>query len=302
MVSEQFVRISYAKLANATNGFALENLIGAGSFGSVYKGRMRYNSQHVVIAAKVLNLMQRGASESFATECETLRCARHRNLVKILMVCSSIDFQGCDFKALVYEFLPNGNLDQGLHQSPIIHCDLKPSNVLLDNDLVAHVGDFGLARFLHQDTEKSSGWAAMRGSIGYAAPGVLLLFYNKLRVSYGILLLEMFTGKRPTDGEVGETTGLQKYVKMALPDRVSIILDQQLLPEVEDGEASTLNSSSNRGMRIACIALILLLGICCSEEMPMDRLPIEDGLRKLEAIRDKLHNHLSNGGASSNGR
>jgi len=204
------VRISYAELANATNGFSPENLIGAGSFGSVYKGRMRVNEQNVTVAVKVINLMQRGASQSFIAECETLKCARHRNLVKILTVCSSIDFQGHDFKALVYEFIPNGNLDQRLHQhimedgeqkalylierlhiaidvassldylhqhkpTPIIHCDLKPSNVLLDSDMVAHVGDFGLARFLYQDLEKSSGWASMRGSIGYAAPGVILL-------------------------------------------------------------------------------------------------------------------------------
>jgi serine/threonine protein kinase len=211
LISEQYMRVSYAELFKATNGFASENLIGAGSFGSVYKGSMPRDGQQVAVAVKVLNLKQRGASQSFDAECETLRCVRHRNLVKILTVCSSIDFEGHDFKALVYEFLPNGNLDEWLHQQlmgdgeykakdhiarlgiaidvafsleylhqhkplPIIHCDLKPSNVLLDNDMVAHVADFGLARFVHQDLEKSSGWASMRGTIGYAAPGALFNF------------------------------------------------------------------------------------------------------------------------------
>jgi serine/threonine protein kinase len=60
--------------------------------------------------------------------------------------------------------------------TPIVHCDLKPSDVLLDCDMVAHVGDFGLARFLHQDKDESSVWASMRGSIGYAAPGMLLFY------------------------------------------------------------------------------------------------------------------------------
>ncbi|KAF6989218.1 hypothetical protein CFC21_006566, partial [Triticum aestivum] len=101
----------YAELANATNGFASENLIGVGSFGSVYKGRMVIHGQQVIVAVKVFNLQQRSASQSFLAECETLSCVRHRNLVKILTVCSSMAFHSQDFKALLFEFLPNGNLD-----------------------------------------------------------------------------------------------------------------------------------------------------------------------------------------------
>ena len=204
------MRVTYAELAHATNSFSSGNLIGVESFGSVFKGQIMINGLQVTVAIKVLNLLQHGAAQSFDAECETLRCARHRNLVKILTVCSSVDFRGLDFKAIVFEYLPNGNLDQWLHQPidgnseykvldlvqrldisidvvstleylhthkpmPIIHCYLKPSNILLDGDMVAHVGDYGPARFYHEDSnassEKSSAWAKMRGTTGYAALG-----------------------------------------------------------------------------------------------------------------------------------
>ncbi|XP_065625273.1 probable LRR receptor-like serine/threonine-protein kinase At3g47570 [Quercus suber] len=213
--SDSNLNVSYQSLLNATNGFSSTNLIGVGSFGSVYKGILD-QGRHTV-AIKVLNLLRHGASKSFVAECEILRNIRHRNLVKVLTICSSIDHQGRDFKALVYEFLGNGNLDEWLHptprtneaveeprklnllqrlniaidvasaldylhhhcQTPIVHCDLKPSNILLDDEMVGHVGDFGLAKFLHDATQdcstNQSSSIGVRGTIGYTPPGIYLI-------------------------------------------------------------------------------------------------------------------------------
>ncbi|CAI0540137.1 unnamed protein product [Linum tenue] len=154
-----------------------------------------------------------GASKSFMTECEVLKNIRHRNLVRILTVCSGVDYQGNDFKALVYEFVVNGSLENWLHpvesvddpprhlkfhqrlnvainiasaldyihnlgETPIVHCDLKPDNVLLDEDMVAHVGDFGLARFLESPganlslNGETSSSIGIKGTVGYAPPGI----------------------------------------------------------------------------------------------------------------------------------
>jgi hypothetical protein len=105
----------------------------------------------------------------------------------------------------------------------------------------------------------------------------------------------MFTGKRPTDNEFGEAMGLRKYVQMALPDRVSIIMDQQLQMKTENGEPATSNSK----LTISCITSILQVGISCSEEMPMDRVSIGDALKELQAIRDKFQKLLCSEEASS---
>ncbi|XP_074279755.1 uncharacterized protein LOC141605023 [Silene latifolia] len=191
------MKVSYDMLLKATDGFSSENLLGMGSFGSVFKGILDGKA----VAVKVLNLQHRCASKSFMAECNTLRNVRHRNLIGIITACSSIDFQRNDFRALVYEFMPNGSLDRWLHgvdgnmslaqrvdlaidvahaisylhhecETPIVHCDLKPSNILLDNDMVAHVGDFGLARFLTQPRHPNqSSTIGIKGTVGYAAPG-----------------------------------------------------------------------------------------------------------------------------------
>ncbi|WRX28927.1 Protein kinase domain - like 10, partial [Theobroma cacao] len=165
-------RISYQELYQATNGFCESKLLGVGSFGSVYQGTF---SDGLNIAIKVFNLEFERSFKSFDVECEVLRNIRHRNLVKIISSCCNVDF-----KALVLEFMPNGSLEKWLYShnyflnilhrlnimidvasaleylhhgqtSPVAHCDLKPNNVLLDEDMVAHLGDFGIAKLLSKE-------------------------------------------------------------------------------------------------------------------------------------------------------
>ncbi|CAD5333468.1 unnamed protein product [Arabidopsis thaliana] len=104
-----FEKISYEELYNATSGFSSSNLIGSGNFSDVFKGLLGLENKLVVV--NVLNLLKYGATKSFIAECESFKGIRHRNLVKLITVCSSLDSQGNDFRTLVYEFMPKGSLD-----------------------------------------------------------------------------------------------------------------------------------------------------------------------------------------------
>ncbi|XP_059451248.1 probable LRR receptor-like serine/threonine-protein kinase At3g47570 [Corylus avellana] len=338
--------ISYAELHASTNGFSVDNLIGSGSFGSVYKGVLSSNG--AIVAVKVLNLQLRGASKSFINECNALRSLRHRNLCKIITACSSIDHQGNDFKSLVFEFMSNGSLDQWLHpiedeqhrckrlsfiqrltiatdiayaleylhlhcHMPIVHCDVKPSNVLLNEDMVAHVGDFGLAKFVFEASHNLSKNQSMpdclssvlKGSFGYIPPeygmggqvSVLGDIY-----SYGVLLLEMFIGKRPTDDMFKDGLSIHMFTAMALPERVMDIVDSSM-PLEEDEEAAH-DETNNDGIEESAIieevdchfnvksrvedylVSVLQIGLLCSTTSPCERMPTNDVVSKLSAIRD----------------
>ncbi|KAG7560000.1 Protein kinase domain [Arabidopsis thaliana x Arabidopsis arenosa] len=313
-------KISYGDLRNATNGFSSSNMVGSGSFGTVFKAFLP--TEKKVVAVKVLNLQRRGAMKSFMAECESLKDIRHRNLVKLLTACASIDFQGNEFRALIYEFMPNGSLDMWLHpeeveeihrpsrtltllerlniaidvasvldylhvhcHEPIAHCDLKPSNVLLDDDLTAHVSDFGLARLLLKFDEDSFfnqlSSAGVRGTIGYAAPEYGMGGQPSIHgdvYSFGVLILEMFTGKRPTNGLFGGNFTLHGYTKSALPERVLDIADESIL---------------HIGLRVGfhvveCLTEVLEVGLRCCEESPTNRLATSEVAKELISIRERF--------------
>ncbi|GJZ04936.1 kinase-like domain-containing protein, partial [Tanacetum coccineum] len=312
--NQRFLKVSYNELLKATDGFSTANLIGEGGFSSVYKGVLDSDDDRLV-AVKVLHLQNPGAHKSFQAECEAWRNIRHRNLLKIITSCSSVDVQGNDFKALVYEFMPNGSVHDWLHssaktsklnllqrinilrdvataldylhnrcQTTIVHCDLKPSNILLDADMVAHVGDFGLARLLGTDLNQNCS-TGVKGTIGYAPPeyglGCEMLGAGDV-YSFGILLLEVMTGKKPTDDMFNEGLSIHKFASMALPDHVV---------DVINGDASVLQSKETNAKKVEeCLAATIKIGVSCSVDSPLQRMKIEIVVIELQRILDVLQN------------
>ncbi|XP_048330745.2 LRR receptor-like serine/threonine-protein kinase EFR [Ziziphus jujuba] len=293
-------KISHEELLEATNGFNEINLLGTGSFGSVYEGKLN-DGLHVAI--KVFNLNLERAFQSFDAECEVLFNLRHRNLVKILNT-----HNGNDFKALVLQFMPRGNLEKWLHNcdynlsmlqrlnimidvasaleylhhgysQPVVHCDIKPSNILLDADMVAHVADFGMAKMLGENALMAQ--TKTLATIGYMAPeyGLDGIVSTKGDVySYGILLMETFTGKRPTDKMFVEDLSLRKWVKESFSLEVTEVADKELFSEEKQYRSGIKD----------CLSSIMDLALNCSSETPENRKTIKDALILLHKIKKKF--------------
>ncbi|KAG6511316.1 probable LRR receptor-like serine/threonine-protein kinase At3g47570 [Zingiber officinale] len=313
----QFPMISYSELSRSTAGFDAANLIGRGSYGSVYKATLDHENR--TVAVKVFDLQQLGSSQTFSTECEALSRIRHRNLIKIITCCSSIDFNGDDFKALVFEFMPNKSLDRWLHSQleedqhqhainlsltqrlnigidvaealdylhnnckpPVVHCDLKPSNILLDEEMMAHVGDFGLAKLLPEGMSRCladrSSSLGLRGTIGYVPPeygeGSPVSTSGDV-YSFGVLLLELLTGKSPLDDMFQDG--------LTLPT----LVDTRGALEIVDPASLLYENGTNLSNRIEeCSISLVRIGLACTKRMPGDRMRISDVVAQLRGIRN----------------
>nr|GFB96493.1 protein kinase-like domain-containing protein [Tanacetum cinerariifolium] len=169
-------------------------------------------------------------------------------------------------------------------QTTIVHGDLKPSNILLDDDMVAHVGDFGLARLLGTDLNQNSS-TGVKGTIGYAPPeyGIGNERTSSGDVySFGILLLELMTGKKPTDDMFNEGLSIHKFASMALPDHVI---------DVIDNDAIVLQSTEANAKKVEeCLIATIELGVSCSLDSPPRRMKIEIVVIELQHILDVLQN------------
>ncbi|KAL5789142.1 hypothetical protein ACOSQ2_004030 [Xanthoceras sorbifolium] len=288
-------RISYQELVRATEGFSESNLLGKGGFGSVFRGKLLDGMD---IAVKAFHVQMERALRSFDVECEVLSGIRHRNLVKVISSCTNEDL-----KALVLEYMPNGSLAKCLYSNeffldilrrlnilidvasaleylhfgysiPIVHCDVKPGNVLLDQDMVGHLSDFGIAKLLGEEESMTQTLA----TVGYMAPE----YGREGRVSregdvysYGIMLMETFTKKKPTDEVFTKEMSLRHWVSDSFNRSIMEVVDTNLL---------TMNDAHCL-MREQCLSSILSLAMDCTRDLPHDRINIRNVVSRLIQIK-----------------
>ncbi|CAH8369320.1 unnamed protein product [Eruca vesicaria subsp. sativa] len=250
-------KLTFADLLKATNGFHEDSMIGSGGFGDVYKAVLKDGT--AVAIKKLIQISGQGDRE-FMAEMETIGKIKHRNLVPLLGYCKV-----GEERLLVYEFMKYGSLEDVLHDPKkagpklnwfarqkiaigaarglaflhhncnphIIHRDMKSSNVLLDENLEARVSDFGMARLMSaMDTHLSV--STLAGTPGYVPPE----YYQSFRCSakgdvysYGVVLLELLTGKRPTDSPDFGDNNLVGWVRQHAKLRISDVFDPELMKE-----------------------------------------------------------------------
>ncbi|KAJ7529480.1 hypothetical protein O6H91_15G052300 [Diphasiastrum complanatum] len=290
-------QLTYTDLLVAANNFDEANVVGTGGFGVVYKAKLKDGS---MVAIK--KLIQDGpqADREFLAEMETLGHVHHENLVPLLG-CSAFGTE----KLLVYKFMENGSLDDWLHERPggaealdwplrlnislgmarglkflhhncsppIIHRDMKASNILLNENFEARLTDFGLARVLGaQDTHVST---VVAGTLGYVPPEYCQTWRATIKgdvYSFGVVLLELITGRRPMDISYNDTT-------------CGNVVDWVALLNKKGAQRQAFHPIVMRSGAMAELLQFLRLAIWCTEDLPIKRPTMREALRAVEEIK-----------------
>ncbi|KAL2250491.1 L-type lectin-domain containing receptor kinase IV.1 [Sesamum indicum] len=285
-------RFRYKDLHIATKGFKEKELLGSGGFGKVYRGVMP--GSKIEIAVKRVSHESRQGVKEFVAEIVSIGRLRHRNLVPLLGYC-----RRKGELLLVYEYMPNGSLDKFLHDQPnftlnwdqrfrvikgvasgllylheeweqvVIHRDIKASNVLLDGELRARLGDFGLARLYDHGSDPQT--THVVGTLGYLAPEHTRT--GKATTStdvygFGAFLLEVACGRRPVEPKASnEKAVLVEWV-------FSLWSKGEILGAVDPNLGNDFAEEE--------VELVLKLGLLCSHSRPEVRPRTRDILRYLE--------------------
>ncbi|KAG0582608.1 hypothetical protein M758_3G073500 [Ceratodon purpureus] len=278
---------TYKELTAATKQFSADELLGRGAFGSVFKGTLSDGS---IVAVKQIAHDSNQGEREFLAEVSIISRIRHRNLVQL---------QGwCHEKGnllLVYDYMPNGSLDKlleganGAEKNPgwdmrhsvlrgvacalsylheecqqcVLHRDVKPSNVLLDENFNPHLADFGLARLIHHTTDNVQ-TTIIAGTRGYLAPELSQVGKASTKsdvFSFGVLTLEVATGRKALDKSQPENQAV------SLVDQVWRAHEQHVLLSMADPKLEGAHDPEK-------MTTLLQMGLFCCHPDPEARPPM----------------------------
>ncbi|KAL0735493.1 hypothetical protein Bca4012_011703 [Brassica carinata] len=323
-------KFSYKDLVIAANNFSDDRKLGEGGFGAVYKGYLGGLDMMVAIKKFAGGCKQQGKRE-FVTEVKIISSLRHRNLVQLIGWCHEKD----EF-LMVYEFMPNGSLDAHLFgkkprlawsmrckvtlgiasallylheewEQCVVHRDIKASNVMLDSNFNAKLGDFGLARLM--DHELGPQTTGLAGTFGYMAPEYISTGRASKEsdvYSFGVVTLEIVTGRKSVDPRQGrvepETSLVEKMWKLYGKREMITAIDEKLrIDGFDEKQAECLMAVGlwcahpDRNSRPSIKQAIQVLNL----EAPLPRLPIKMPVATYHVSSSSTGTAVSSGGATA---
>ncbi|KAM3328448.1 hypothetical protein P3S68_033140 [Capsicum galapagoense] len=292
-------RYNYSEVKRITNGF--KDKLGQGGYGSVYKGCLHNGSN---VAVKLLKKLK-GGGEEFINEMASISKTSHVNIVSLVGFC----FEGCK-RALVYEFMPNGSLEKFIYEersdtvrqlgwptlykialgtargleylhrgctTRILHFDIKPHNILLDEDFCPKISDFGLAKLCVKKESIVSVLGA-RGTIGYIAPEIVCrnlggVSHKSDVYSYGMMVLEMVGGRKNVDAGADRTSEI--YFPHWLYRRIELDEELQLIGIMNEEEKEYTKK-------------MVIVSLCCIQTDPSNRPSMTKVVEMLEGNLDSM--------------